>query len=185
MAKTKGGSAYTVQKFWKANDLKPHLKRTFNVSSNARFEEKFWDVIGLYLNPPARTLVLYCDELRANVRPWSARRPRCLWGRKVRTGTHDYVRHGTITLFAALSYLDGKIFRQTAPQHTHREWLGFLKKLDRETPADLSLHLIIDNYAMHKQPTVMKWIASRNKAQERCLGTSRIYRHFIPRPIPG
>lgn len=180
MAKAKGVSAYTVQKLWRANDLKPHLKRTFKVSCDARFEEKFWDVIGLYLNPPERALVLCCDEKSQCQALERTQTALPLGPRKVRTGTHDYVRHGTITLFAALSYLDGKIFRQTAPQHTHKEWLGFLKKLDRETPADLSLHLIIDNYATHKQPVVMKWIASRNKAQERRLGTSRIHLHFTP-----
>ena len=86
----------------------------------------------------------------------------------------------TITLFAALSYLDGKIFRQTAVQHAHKKWLAFLKKLDRETPSELALHLVINNYATHKQPTVMQWIASRNKRQERQLGTSRIHLHFTP-----
>lgn len=180
MAKAKGVSACTVQKLWQANDLKPHLKRTFKVSNDPKFEEKFWDVIGLYLNPPERALVLCCDEKSQCQTLERTQTALPLGPRKVRTGTHDYVRHGTITLFAALSYLDGKIFRQTAGRHTHKEWLGFLKKLDRETPADLSLHLIIDNYATHKQPAVMKWIASRNKVQERRWGTSRIHLHFTP-----
>ena len=176
MAKAKGVSAYTVQKLWQANDL----KHSFKVSNDPRFEEKFWDVIGLYLNPPERALVLCCDEKSQCQALERTQTALPLGPRKVRTGTHDYIRHGTITLFAALSYLDGKIFRQTAAQHTHKEWLGFLKKLDRETPADLSLHLIIDNYATHKQPAVMKWIAARNKVQERRLGTSRMHLHFTP-----
>ena len=180
MAKAKGVSAYTVQKLWQANDLKPHLKRTFKVSKDPKFEEKFWDVIGLYLNPPERALVLCCDEKSQCQALERTQTALPLGPRKVRTGTHDYVRHGTITLFAALSYLDGKIFRQTAARHTHKEWLGFLKKLDRETPADLSLHLIIDNYATHKQPAVMQWIASRNKAQQQRMGTSRFHLHFTP-----
>jgi transposase len=180
MARAKGVSASTVQKLWRANGLKPHLKRTFKVSNDPKFEEKFWDVIGLYLNPPERALVLCCDEKSQCQALERTQTALPLGPRKVRTGTHDYIRHGTITLFAALNYIDGKIFRQTAARHTHKEWLGFLKKLDRETPADLSLHLIIDNYATHKQPAVMEWIASRNKAQERRLGTSRIHLHFTP-----
>jgi len=180
MAQAKGVSPNTVQRFWRANDLKPHLKRTFKVSNDSRFEEKFWDVIGLYLNPPERALVLCCDEKSQCQALERTQTALPLGPRKVRTGTHDYVRHGTITLFAALSYLDGKIFRQTAPQHTHKEWLAFLKKLDRETPSDLSLHLIIDNYATHKQPLVLKWITSRNKRQERMHGTHRIHLHFTP-----
>ena len=180
MAKAKGVSAHTVQKLWRANDLKPHLRRTFKVSNDPKFEEKFWDVIGLYLNPPERALVLCCDEKSQCQALERTQTALPLGPRKVRTGTHDYVRHGTITLFAALSYLDGKIFRQTAAQHTHKEWWKFLKKLDRETPADLSLHLIIDHYATHKQPAVLKWISSRNQAQERRLGVTRIHLHFTP-----
>jgi len=181
MAKAKGVSADTVQRLWRANDLKPHLKRTFKVSNDPKFEEKFWDVIGLYLNPPERALVLCCDEKSQCQALERTQTALPLGPRKVRTGTHDYVRHGMITLFAALSYLDGKIFRQTAAQYTHKEWLGFLKKLDRETPADLTLHLIIDNYATHKQQIVIQWIASRNKKQERQLGTTRIHLHFTPK----
>ena len=96
------------------------------------------------------------------------------------TKTHDYTRHGTITLFAALSYLDGKVFGQTAPRHTHRQWLAFLKHLDAETPADLTLHLVIDNYATHKHPKVKSWIAYRNRLQRKAHGCERIVLHFTP-----
>jgi len=180
MAKAQGVSAHTVQRLWRANDLKPHLKRGFKVSNDPRFEEKFWDVIGLYLNPPDRALVLCCDEKSQCQALERTQTALPLGPRKVRTGTHDYIRHGTLTLFAALNYLDGKIFRQTAAQHTHKEWLNFLKHLDRQTPSDLALHLIIDNYATHKQPTVMQWIADRNKRHERKYGISRIHLHFTP-----
>ena len=180
MVRAKGVSADTVQRLWRANDLKPHLKRAFKVSNDPRFEDKFWDVIGLYLSPPERALVLCCDEKSQCQALERTQRALPLGPKRVRTGTHDYIRHGTITLFAALSYLDGKIFRQTAARHTHKEWLDFLKKLDKQTPADLSLHLVIDNYATHKQPAVMEWIAWRNKRQERRLGTSRIHLHFTP-----
>lgn len=98
----------------------------------------------------------------------------------VRTATHDYIRHGTLTLFAALSYLDGKIFRQTAERHTHVQWLGFLKQLDQETPADLTLHLIIDNYATHKHAKVKSWIKWRNQRQRKAHGLDRIVLHFTP-----
>jgi len=128
MAKAKGVSAYTVQKLWQANDL----KHSFKVSNDPRFEEKFWDVIGLYLNPPERALALCCDEKSQCQALERTQTALPLGPRKVRTGTHDYIRHGTITLFAALSYLDGKIFRQTAAQHTHKEWLGFLKNLTKK-----------------------------------------------------
>lgn len=127
MAKAKGVSANTVQRLWRANDLKPHLKRTFKVSGDKNFESKFWDVIGLYLDPPDKALVLCCDE-KSQCQALERTQPGVPLGLgHVRTATHDYVRHGTVTLFAALSYLDGKIFRHTAPRHTHREWLGFLK----------------------------------------------------------
>ena len=98
----------------------------------------------------------------------------------MRTRTHDYTRHGTITLFAALSYLDGKIFSQTAPRHTHQQWLGFLKQLEKDTPGELTLHLIIDNYATHKHPKVRRWIVWRNARQRRQHGSDRIVLHFTP-----
>jgi len=180
MAKAKNVSANTVQNLWRANDLKPHIKRTFKVSNDKRFEEKFWDVIGLYLNPPERTLVLCCDEKSQCQALERTQTALPLGPKRVRTGTHDYVRHGTITLFAALNYLDGKIFRQTAPRHTHKEWLSFLKMLDKETPSELCLHLIMDNYGTHKHPVVAQWIAKRNRRQERLHGECRIKLHFTP-----
>ena len=98
----------------------------------------------------------------------------------MRTGTHDYIRHGTLTLFAALSYLDGKIFRQTAGRHTHKEWLLFLKHLEKQTPAGLSLHLIIDNYATHKHPAVRSWIQWCNARHRKKHGVERMVLHFTP-----
>jgi transposase len=180
MAKAKGVSANTVQRLWRANDLKPHVQRTFKVSRDQNFEAKFWDVIGLYLNPPDRALVLCCDE-KSQCQALERTQPGLPLGiRRVRTGTHDYIRHGTITLFAALSYLDGKIFRQTAPRHTHHEWLGFLKHLHKQTPAGLTLHLIIDNYATHKHPEVKSWIHRQNQRHAKEHGIERIVLHFTP-----
>src|SRR5437870_6454514 len=127
------------------HDIKPHLSRTFKLSNDKQFEEKFWDVIGLYLDPPDKALVLCCDE-KSQCQALERTQPGLPLGMgHIKTRTHDYIRHGTLTLFAALNYLDGKILSQTAPRHTHRQWLGFLKHLDQEAPAELTLHLIIDN----------------------------------------
>ncbi len=180
MAKAKGVSANTVQRLWRANDIKPHITRTFKVSQDKNFETKFWDVIGLYLNPPERSLVLCCDE-KSQCQALERTQPALPLGpHRVRTGTHDYVRHGTITLFAALSYLDGKIFRQTAERHTHKEWLGFIKLLEKQTPADLTLHLIVDNYATHKHPKVGSWIKWINQRHRKAHGVERMVMHFTP-----
>jgi transposase len=180
MAQATGVSKATVQRLWRANDLKPHLVRAFKLSNDPQFEAKFWDVIGLYLQPPDKALVLCCDE-KSQCQALERTQPGLPLGiGHVRTRTHDYTRHGTVTLFAALSYLDGKIFSQTAPRHTHQQWLGFLKQLDKQTPGDLALHLIIDNYATHKHPTVRRWIAWRNARHRRPHGGARIVLHFTP-----
>src|SRR6266566_3663823 len=170
MAAAVGVSHQSVHRIWKDNDLKPHLRRTFKISNDPQFEEKFWDVIGLYLDPPAKALVLCCDEksqCQALERtqlglPLAPKRPR--------TMTHDYTRHGTIMLFAALIQLTGKLITRTEASHTHVEWLRFLKQIDRETPKELDLHLIIDNYATHKHPAVQHWLKAHD----------RFHMHFTP-----
>jgi len=180
MAKSAGVSKATVQRLWSANDIKPHIVRTFKLSNDKYFVTKFWDVIGLYLNPPDRALVLCCDE-KSQCQALERTQPSLpLKGGHPCTRTHDYKRHGTITLFAALSYLDGKIFSSTAAKHTHRQWLAFLKQLDAETPQDSTLHLIADNYSTHKHPKVKSWIRWRNRRQQKAHGLDRIVLHFIP-----
>ena len=180
MAKAKGVSHNTVQRLWRANDIKPHITRTFKISNDKNFEAKFWDVIGLYLDPPERAVVLCCDE-KSQCQALERTQPGLPLGpHRVRTGTHDYIRHGTITLFAALSYLDGKIFRQTAERHTHEEWLHFLKHLGKQTPAGLTLHLIVDNYATHKHPKVKSWIKWCNQRHRKQHGVDRMILHFTP-----
>jgi transposase len=170
MAKAVGISHDSVRRIWHRNDLKPHLTRTFKLSRDPQFETKFWDVIGLYLNPPDKALVLCCDE-KSQCQALERTQPGLPLGAgHIRTWTHDYYRHGTITLFAALNYLDGKIISRTEPNHTHAEWLAFLKQLDRETPKDLDLHLIIDNYATHKHAKVKAWLAKH----------PRFHLHFTP-----
>lgn len=180
MAKAKGVSNQTVHKLWQANDIKPHLTRTFKLSNDKHFETKFWDVIGLYLQPPDRALVLCCDE-KSQCQALERSQPGLPLGMgHIRTATHDYTRHGTLTLFAALSYLDGKIFHNTAPKHTHREWLGFLKQIDREAPEGVCLHLIVDNYCTHKHARVSSWIKWRNQRYRKQHGVDRLAQHFTP-----
>ena len=180
MAQEAGVSKATVQRLWSANAIKPHVTRTFKLSHDKNFENKFWDVIGLYLNPPDRALVLCCDE-KSQCQALERTQPGFPVMRGYsRTQTHDYKRHGTVTLFAALSYMDGKIFSQTASKHTHRQWLGFLKQLDREMPPDLTLHLIADNYSTHKHAKVKSWIRWRNQKQQKAHGLDRVVLHFTP-----
>ena len=180
MAKATGASKATVQRLWSANAIKPHVVRTFKLSNDKNFEKKFWDVVGLYLNPPDRALVLCCDE-KSQCQALERTQPGFPVVRGyTRTQTHDYKRHGTVTLFAALSYMDGKVFSQTARKHTHRQWLSFLKQLDREAPPDLTLHLIADNYATHKHVKVKSWLQWRNRQQQNACGLDRMVMHFTP-----
>lgn len=180
MAKTTGVSVGSVHALWRANEIKPHLTRTFKLSKDKDFEKKFWDVIGLYLDPPDKALVLCCDE-KSQCQALERTQPGLPLGMgHIKTRTHDYIRHGTLTLFAALNYLDGKILSQTAPRHTHRQWLAFLKHVDARTPADLTLHLIIDNYGTHKAPKVKSWVKWRNAQQQKRHGHARLVMHFTP-----
>lgn len=170
MARHAQVSPATVQRLWASNDIKPHQVRTFKLSNDRHFEAKFWDVVGLYLDPPDRALVLCCDE-KSQCQALERTQPGLPLGiGHIRTRTHDYVRHGTITLFAALGYLDGKIISRMAPRHTHVEWLAFLRHIDRGTPPDLALHLIADNYGTHKHPKVKRWLARH----------PRFHMHFVP-----
>lgn len=170
-----------MQRLWSKNDLKPHIVKTFKLSNDPKFEEKFWDVIGLYLDPPEKALVLCCDEksqCQALERtqlglPLAPGRPR--------TMTHDYTRHGTVTLFAALDALEGRLITRTEQSHTHREWLRFLKQIDRETPKDLAVHLIADNYATHKHPEVKAWLARHPRFTMHFTPTSSSWLNLVER----
>ena len=180
MAKAQGVSPSTVHRLWQANDLKPHLSRTFKLSNDPNFEAKFWDVIGLYLDPPDKALVLCCDE-KSQCQALERTQPGLPLGvGEIRTSTHDYKRHGTITLFAALDYIQGTIHRQFHKTHTHAQWLGFLKHLDKECPEGLTLHLIIDNYCTHKHEKVRSWIKWRNARHKSKHAVDRIALHFTP-----
>jgi len=181
MARHAGVSASSVQRIWSYNDIKPHRVKTFKLSNDPRFEEKFWDVIGLYLNPPDRALVLCCDEKSQCQALERTQLGLPLVPRRPRTMTHDYVRHGTITLFAALEQMTGKLITRTEASHTHVEWLRFLKQIDRETPRGLDLHLIADNYATHKHPKVQAWLARHPRFTMHFTPTSSSWLNLVER----
>ena len=181
MAREAAVSKSTVQRIWSHNDIKPHRLETFKISNDPNFEEKFWDVIGLYLDPPERALVLCCDEKSQCQALERTQRGLPLKKGYSRTQTHDYIRHGTITLFAALSYLEGKIISRTEESHTHVEWLRFLKQIDRETPKELDLHLIIDNYATHKHPAVQHWLKAHDRFHMHFTPTSSSWLNLVER----
>ncbi len=170
MAKAQGVSPATVQRIWDAHGLKPHRVRTFKVSNDPKFSEKLTDVVGLYLNPPEKAIVLCVDE-KSQIQALDRTQP-SLPMKKGRAGTmtHDYKRNGTTTLFAALQVLNGKVIGQCLPRHRHQEFLKFLRTLDREFPAELQLHLIVDNYQTHKHANVNKWLAKH----------PRFHLHFTP-----
>src|SRR5437867_6189689 len=165
-----GVSDTTVLRVWRRHGLKPHLVDTFKVSRDPRFVEKLEDIIGLYLNPPEHALVLCCDE-KSQVQALDRTQPGLpLKKGRVATMTHDYKRHGTTTLFAALSTLDGKLIGTCMKRHRHQEWIKFLKLIDEKTPAEKQLHLIVDNYSTHKHPKVLSWLKRH----------PRFHLHFTP-----
>jgi transposase len=170
MAKAQGVSPATVQRVWSARGLKPHLVKTFKLSNDKHFEEKLIEVVGLYLNPPDNAVVLCMDE-KSSVQALD-RTQASLPMKKGRAGTmtHDYKRNGTTTLFAALNVLSGVVIGQCLPRHRHEEFLKFLRRVDKETPKGLEIHMILDNYATHKHPNVKAWLAKH----------PRFHLHFIP-----
>ena len=181
LAKALDLSDSTVGRVWRAHGLKPHLVKTLKVSNDPRFVEKLEDVIGLYLNAPEHALVLCCDE-ESQVQALDRTQPG-LPLKKGRAGTmtHDYVRHGTTTLFAALNVADGTLIGQRQDRHRHQEWLKFLQQIDAETPADRDLHLILDNYATHKHPKVKKWIAKHPRFQFHFTPTRASWLNMVER----
>jgi transposase len=170
MAKAQGMIKNTVNRLWQLHNLKPHLSRTFKLSRDPRFVEKLTDVVGLYLNPPQKAVVLCVDE-KSQIQALDRTQPG-LSLKKGRCGTmtHDYKRNGTTTLFAALSLLDGKVIGQCSSRHRHQEFLKFLRRLDREFAGERELHLVIDNYGTHKTPEVQAWLKRHG----------RFLLHFIP-----
>jgi len=170
MAKAHGVSNATVSRIWKEHNLKPHLVKTFKLSRDKRFVEKLHDVVGLYLNPPDKALVFCVDE-KSQIQALDRTQPLL----PLRPGipaqqTHDYTRHGTTTLFAALNMLDGKVIGDWMPRHRHQEFIRFLQIINVKTPPELDLHLIVDNYGTHKHIRVQRWLKRH----------PRFHLHFIP-----
>jgi transposase len=170
MAAASGLSRSSIQRIWQAHQLKPHRVKTFKLSNDKRFAEKVQDIVGLYLNPPDKALVISVDE-KSQIQALDRTQPG-LPLKKGRCGTmtHDYKRHGTTTLFAALDTATGKVIGQCMARHRHQEWLRFLRRIDAETPKRLAVHLIADNYATHKHPKVKAWLARH----------PRFHMHFTP-----
>lgn len=181
MAAKLGVHSSTVSRHWRAAGLKPHLVRGFKVSRDPNFVEKLDDIVGLYMSPPEHALVLCCDE-KSQVQALDRTQPGLpLKKGRAATMTHDYKRNGTTTLFAALNILDGHVTGQCQQRHTHVEWLKFLKKIDRETPKDKTLHLIADNYATHKHPNVQDWLAKHPRFVMHFTPTSASWLNMVER----
>jgi transposase len=170
MARVHGVSSATVQRLWRAHGLQPHRSRTFKLSRDPDFVKKMRDVVGLYLNPPEKALVFCADE-KSQIQALDRTEPIL----PLRPGipaqqTHDYVRHGTTTLFAALNVLDGSVIGACKSRHRHSEFISFLNQIDRATPRRREIHLILDNYRTHKHAAVIEWLEAHE----------RFHLHFIP-----
>jgi transposase len=181
LAKELGVSFSMVQRVWQANGLKPHRVKTFKVSNDKQFVEKMQDIVGLYLNPPEHALVLCADE-KSQIQALDRTQPG-LPIKKGRCGTmtHDYKRNGTTTLFAALELAEGRLIGSCMQRHRHQEWIKFLRQIDRETPAGLNLHLIIDNYATHKHPKVKAWLKRHPRFHFHFTPTSSSWLNLVER----
>jgi putative transposase len=164
-AQASGISKSTVHRLFQAFAVQPHRTRTFKLSNDPFFIEKVRNIAGLYLNPPDHALVLCVDE-KSQIQALNRTQPVLPMGLGYVEGvTHDYVRHGTTTLFAALDIATGTVFTECKPRHRHQEFLAFLRRLDECIPSDLDVHLIVDNYATHKHPKVRTWLAPRPRYQ--------------------
>jgi transposase len=181
LARAQGVSKNTVNRLWQLHNLKPHLSKTFKLSRDAKFMEKLTDVVGLYLNPPQKAVVLCVDE-KSQIQALDRTQPG-LPLKKGRCGTmtHDYKRNGTTTLFAALSLLDGKVIGQCHSRHRHQEFLKFLRRLDREFPGEQELHLVLDNYGTHKTPEVQAWLKKRKRFVPHFIPTSSSWLNLVER----
>jgi transposase len=181
LATVAGVSDTTVQRIWKTRGLKPHRVKGFKVSRDPKFVEKLEDIVGLYMAPPDHALVLCCDE-KSQVQALDRTQPGLpLKPGRAATMTHDYKRHGTTTLFAAMSTLDGTVISRCEQRHRHVEWLDFLRQINRETPPDKALHLICDNYATHKHPKVKEWLARHPRFHIHFTPTSASWLNMVER----
>jgi transposase len=181
MAVAQGVSSATVQRIWDAHGLEPHRTRRFKLSRDKLFVEKLADVVGLYLNPPDKAVVL-CGDEKSPMQAWERTQP-SLPMKKGRCGTmtHDDKRHGTTTLFAALNVLDGTVVGECMPRHRHQEFLRFLRGLDREFPLTVDLHLVLDNDGTHKHPKVQSWLAKHRRFRLHFTPTSSSWLNLVER----
>ena len=158
MARASGISASAVRRIWKAHGLQPHRYRQFKLSNDPKFVAKLRDVVGLYVDPPAHAIVLSVDE-KSQIQALDRTQPGLpLKKGRLGTMTHDYKRHGTTTLFAALNVLDGTVIGRNMQRHRHQEFIRFLNAIEAEVPAGKMVHVILDNYAAHKHPKVRAWL---------------------------
>jgi transposase len=170
MAEAVGISASSVGRIWADAGLKPHIVKGFKVSNDPMFEEKVAEIVGLYLDPPDRAVVLCVDE-KSQIQALDRTQPSLPFrSGRTKTVTHDYKRNGTSTLFAAMNTLNGQVLSMCAPRHRHQEWLRFLQMIDRETTAHVEIHVIADNYGTHKHAKVKKWLTRH----------PRFHMHFTP-----
>src|SRR6266487_6851037 len=176
-----GVSASTIGRIWRAHGLKPHRVSSFKLSDDPHFAEKLEDCVDLYLHPPANAMVWSLDE-KCQIQALQRTQPGLPW-KKGRCGTmtHDYKRHGTTTLFAAMNTQDGTVIDVCMPKHRHQEWIKFLQLIRQRTPADKDVHLIMDNYSAHKDLAVQKWLAKQPRFHVHFTPTSSSWLNMVER----
>jgi len=181
MAKEQGISKATINRIWQSHGLQPHRIKKFKLSRDPKFLEKLTDVVGLYLNPPEKAIVLCVDE-KSQIQALDRTQPG-LPLKKGRCGTmtHDYKRNGTTTLFAALEVAQGKVIGQCYARHRHQEFLKFLKRLDAEFPVEIKLHIVMDNYGTHKHPKVQGWLQRHPRFVPHFIPTSSSWLNLVER----
>ncbi|MEW6536927.1 MAG: IS630 family transposase [Candidatus Auribacterota bacterium] len=181
MAKAQNVSRMTVQRIWNQYNLKPHLVETFKLSRDKHFLEKLYDIVGLYMNTPDKSIV-FCVDQKSQIQALERTQPLL----PLRPGiparqSHDYTRHGTTTLFAALNMLDGTVIGDCMPQHRHQEFIRFLQLINVKTSQDLDLHLIVDNYGTHKHPKVQRWLKRHPRFHFHFTPTSASWLNMVER----
>ena len=181
MADKQGVSKSTINRVWQSHGLQPHRTKQFKLSRDPKFLEKLTDVVGLYLNPPEKALVLCVDE-KSQIQALDRTQPG-LPMKKGRCGTmtHDYKRNGTTTLFAALEVAQGKVIGQCYARHRHQEFLKFLRRLDAEFPSEMKLHVVMDNYGTHKHPKVQRWLQRHPRFVPHFIPTSSSWLNLVER----
>jgi transposase len=181
MAASQGLSKSTISNLWKSHNIKPHRTKTFKLSRDPKFLEKLTDVVGLYLNPPDKAMVLCVDE-KSQIQALNRTQPG-LPLKKGRCGTmtHDYKRNGTTTLFAALDLLQGKVIGDFHKRHRHQEFLKFLRRIDREFADGRALHIVMDNYGTHGTPEVKTWLSKQRRFVIHYVPTSCSWLNLIER----